>query len=839
LTQRAYDAFVTMQLLNRELSWLDFNARVLAMAEAEHVPLLERVKFCAIFATNLDEFFMVRVAGMQRQAAAGVTAPSADGTPAGETLAAVLERSAGLARDHASVWRNAIEPALAAADIRIARWRDLSDTERAGLAGLFVERVFPVLTPLAVDPAHPFPYISNRSLNLAVTLRDPIAGTPHVARVKLPPILSRFVAVHPDAAAGTTLLPLEELIAGSLERLFPGMEITGHHAFRLTRDGDLAIDDDADDLLRTIEDELRGRRLAPAVRLEVAETTPGAIVDLLVREIGVGAEAVHRLPEPLGLGDVWEIHALDRPELKDAPFTPRANPALAPDAEGEVDVIHRLGRGEVLVHHPYESFAGSVQAFIEQAADDPQVLAIKQTLYRTTADPIVNALVRAAEAGKQVVVLVELKARFDETNNVGWARMLERAGCHVVYGMIGLKTHAKLVLVVRREGDATRRYVHIGTGNYNATTTRTYEDFGFLSSDAEMAREVGELFNLLTGHAHRIGAERLMVAPFDLRPRLLARIAEQADVARAGGAATIAIKCNALTDPELIDALYQASQAGVRIDLVVRGICSLRPGVPGLSETIRVRSILGRFLEHSRIFRFGSGAAAERWIGSADIMERNLDRRVEVLVRLDDPVHVARVDRVLDLALADTASAWTLNPDGDWTPAPDPIDGRSLQSELLADLDSPSADRDGTSIQAAGGVVWRRGGRRGDRLELAVIHRPRDDDWSFPKGKLEPGEEPLVGAVREVVEETGLRVLPGEPLAESRYLKATADGPRPKVVRWWAMEAIGGSFSPSTEVDAMRWLTPDEAGRVLSRRADRELLVRFMSAVGRAPSTRR
>lgn len=647
-----------MQLLDRELSWLDFNARILAMAEAEHVRLLERVKFCAIFATNLDEFFMVRVAGL--------------GPP---TRDEVLGRSDALARRHARLWRDALAPSLADAGIRIGRWPDLADAERAGLTGHFVERVFPALTPLAIDPAQPFPHIANRSLNVLVALREPLDGSEHLALVEVPPTMPRFLVTDADLA--TTLVPLEQVVAGNLDRLFPGMDIAGRHAFRVTRHTD-------------------GTDSTP-VRLEVGDAMPQPAVDLLARGMGLERGAVHRLPEPLGLGDAWELHRLDRPDLKDPEFTPRDI--------GAADVMARLPAAEMLVHHPYDSFATSVQAFIEQAADDPQVLAIKQTLYRTTADPIVNALVRAAASGKQVVVVVELQARFDEENNRAWGRMLERAGCHVVYGISDLKTHAKLALVVRREGSTTRRYVHIGTGNYNATTTRTYEDFGLLSADPGLTREVGELFNLLTGHAHQAAAERLMVAPFDLRPRLLARIGAETDAARAGSPAAIAIKCNALTDPEVISALYDASRAGVAIALVVRGICSLRPGVPGLSSTIRVRSILGRFLEHSRIFRFGSGPSAERWIGSADLMERNLDRRVEVLVRLDDPAHAARIDRVLELAMSDTASAWTLGADGRWTPPPDAAGGRALQAELLTDTSHAEHATVARMINAVGGCI--------------------------------------------------------------------------------------------------------------------------------------
>jgi polyphosphate kinase len=822
------------RLLNRELSWLDFNARVLALAEDERVPLLERAKFAAIFATNLDEFFMVRVAGLQRQVAAGVTLRSPDGLRPAEQLEAVLDVAAGLAARHAVAWTDAIRPALARAGIRIVRWTDLDDPERAGLAGLFAERVFPVLTPLAVDPAHPFPFVSNRSLNLGVWLRDPTIGELRFARIKVPPILERFVPVGSVAGASSGLLPLEELIGGNLDRLFPGMEVTGHDAFRVTRDADLAIDDDdAEDLLRTVEDELRRRRVSPAVRLEVASGAAAQTVALLRRELGLAATSVHALPGPLGLGDLRELHRLTRPDLKDPPFSSVPAPALRPDLQGEVEIFERLDGGVILVHHPYETFAGSVQAFIEQAADDPQVLAIKQTLYRTTADPIVNALVRAAEAGKQVDVLVELKARFDEENNVAWARMLERAGCHVVYGVSGLKTHAKLVLVVRRVGDAVRRYVHVGTGNYNAATARVYEDLGLLSADPLLAREVGELFNLLSGFARRSGAERIIVAPFDLRERLLARISAEADAARAGHPARVVVKCNALTDPAIIEALYAASAAGVEVDAVVRGVCMMRPGVRRRSAPIRVRSILGRFLEHSRIYQFGVAPHTEAWIGSADLMERNLDRRVEVLVRIDDDGQRLRLAAILEHALRDP-TAWTLGDDGTWARGADP-GGRGLQAWLL-DAVRPDDERSPEEpIVAAGGVVWR---QTADGLQLAVVHRPRYDDWSFPKGKLGPGEDAIAGAVREVGEETGLRVRIGPALGATRYRKLTPTGSRPKVVHWWAMEAIDGAFTAGSEVDSLRWMAVREAERALSRPTDRELLARFVAVADRLAEAR-
>ena len=824
----------TPRLLNRELSWLDFNARVLALAEDERTPLLERAKFAAIFATNLDEFFMVRVAGLQRQVAAGVTVRSPDGLRPGELLEAVLARAADLAARHARAWTDGIRPALAHAGIRIAAWADLATAERAGLAGLFAARVFPVLTPLAVDPAHPFPFISNRSLNLAVRLHDPVRGQNRFARITVPPILERFLIIGQGGPSDVTVLPIEELIGGNLERLFPGMEVIGQDTFRVTRDAELAIDDDdAEDLLRTVEDGLRRVRTSPAVRLELATGSAPETEALLGRELGLAAASVHALPEPLGLGSLWELHRLDRPELKDPTFTSAPAPALRADLQGEVEIFERLDAAEVLVQHPYESFAGSVQAFIEQAADDAQVLAIKQTLYRTTADPIVNALVRAAEAGKQVVVLVELKARFDEENNVAWARILERAGCHVVYGVSGLKTHAKLVLVVRREGEAIRRYVHVGTGNYNAATAREYEDLGLLSADPLLAREVGELFNLLSGYAHRAGAERVMVAPFDLRQRLLARIGAETEAARAGHAARVVVKCNALTDPTIIEALYAASEAGVEVDAVVRGICMLRPERGRRGGPIRVRSILGRFLEHSRIYQFGVAPATETWIGSADLMERNLDRRVEVLVRIDDEAQRLRLAAILEDALRDP-TAWTLGPDGAWSRGRG-ADGSGLQASLLEavrPLDQPGPEE---PIVAAGGVVWR---RAGPGIEVAIVHRPRYDDWSLPKGKLGAREDALSAALREVAEETGMRVRVGPPLGETRYRKLTPTGSRPKVVHWWAMEATGGGFTPGDEVDDMRWLSTEEAALLVTRLTDRDLLARFDAITGMLSAAR-
>jgi polyphosphate kinase len=644
------------RFLNRELSWLQFDTRVLAMAEDEATPILERAKFAAIVATNLDEFFTVRVAGLRRLVEAGVRRRSVDGRTPSEQLDAVLDAALALAVRHAACWRDGLAPQLAAHGLRITRWDLLTDLQRRRLRARFVERVLPVLTPIATRGEGVVPAFGSRTLCVGTFVSSRSLAAPAFAHVPVPANLPRFQ----DAGDGT-LVPLEALIAAHLDHLFPDMHTDGGHAFRVTRDADLAADDDAvADLLRAMPHPTPVGTDAPAVRLEIDAAAPPPMVRLLATTLGLRGSAIHRLPVPLALGDAWELHRMDRPDLRDAPHMPAASAAVPAGR-----LVRRVQRSEVLLHHPYESFAGSVQALIEQAASDPRVLAIKQTLYRTTADPIVNALVSAARAGKQVVVVVELKARFEEANNVAWTRMLERAGCHVVHGLTGLKTHAKLGLVVRREGGALRQYVHVGTGNYNAATARGYEDLGLLSADPRLAAEVAGVFNLLTGDARRLPADRLMVAPFDLRSRLLGAVHRQAAAARGGRPARITAKCNALTDPELIDALCAASQDGVPVDLVVRGICMLRPGVAGLSERVTVRSILGRFLEHSRIYRFGVGDAAETWIGSADLMERNLDRRVEVLVRVDEPAHRVRLGRILALAMRDP-TAWRLGPDGEW-----------------------------------------------------------------------------------------------------------------------------------------------------------------------------
>jgi polyphosphate kinase len=648
------------------------------------MPSLERAKFLSIFASNLDEFYQVRVAGLRRQEAAGLgMTRAADGLTATEQLRQIGERVAKLAARHARVFLDDLSPRLAAAGVRIVRWASLTAEQREALDADFEEHIFPVLTPLAVDPGHPFPYISNLSLNLAVQVADQDAGLVHFARVKVPPLLGRF------ASPGEGVyVPMEDVIAANLDRLFPGMRIVEHYAFRVTRNADLEIDDDgAEDLLEELEETLRKRRFSPAVRLEVEEEMPEHILDLLIRELQVQLSAVHRLPGPLDLAGLMDLYGIDRPDLKDSPFQPVTPAVLARSADGEPpDMFAILRRGDLLVEHPYESFTSTTQQFIEMAAADPHVLAIKQTLYRTSGEsPIVDALVQAAAAGKQVVVLVEIKARFDEQNNIAWARILEQAGCHVVYGVLGLKTHAKLCLVVRDEGGRIRRYMHVGTGNYNPTTARIYEDVGLFTADERLGAEVSSLFNYLTGYSRHPEYQRLVVAPHAMRRQVVALIEREARQAAEGRPAGIRIKVNNLIDEAVIDALYEASQAGVEVDLVVRAICALRPGVPGLSERVRAKSILGRFLEHSRILHFRNGGADEVYIGSADLMHRNLDRRVETLIRVEDADARTRLIDLLSLALADNAGSWRLDGEGSWsrlTPGPGeaPIE---MQRELM------------------------------------------------------------------------------------------------------------------------------------------------------------
>jgi polyphosphate kinase len=652
---------------SRELSWLDFNSRVLAQAEDRRLPLLERLKFLAIFASNLDEFYMVRVAGLKRRQDMGIAVRSADGLTPRETLGRIAERSQELVQRHARCWLDDVEPALAQAGIRILHWDELDRAEQDRLGEYFRAQVFPVLTPLAVDPAHPFPYISGLSLNLAVLVRDTEGpAAERFARVKVPNNVQRFVTVK-DQRADYAFLPLEELIAAHLTMLFPGMDVVEHHVFRVTRNTDIEVEEDRDeDLLQALERTLTRRRFGPVVRLEVSDTIIRRVLDLLTEEIDVPDEDVLQVPGMLDLASLWQVYDIDRPDLKDPPFVPSTPPRFA-ENETAKSVFATLREGDVLVHHPYESFATSVQRFIEQSAADPNVLAIKQTLYRTSGDsPIVEALIDAAEAGKQVVVLVEIKARFDEQANIKWAKALERAGCHVVYGVVGLKTHTKTALVVRQEGGSIRRYCHIGTGNYNPKTARLYEDLGLFTADPDVGADLTDLFNVLTGYSRQTSYRSLLVAPHGMRSGIVQRIEREIAHAEAGRSARVQIKTNHLVDEATIDALYRASRAGVRVDLLVRTFCTIRAGVPGLSENIRVRSILGRFLEHSRIVYVENDGEPEYLIGSADLMHRNLDRRVETMVRVRDPIARAHLRDVLDLAFADDVVAWELHPDGEW-----------------------------------------------------------------------------------------------------------------------------------------------------------------------------
>jgi polyphosphate kinase len=668
------------RFLNRELSQVDFNARVLALAEEESAPLLERAKFLAIFATNTDEFYQVRVAGLKQQAAAGIRTRSADGLTPPEQLSAIAAKVVPLADQHARIFTDSVMPALREQGVKVLRWGELDRVQREELNNMFREKIFPVLTPLAVDAGRPFPYISNLSLNLAVLVRDPAAGRMHFARIKVPPLLPRFVPF----SEGRCFTPLEDVIAANLNQLFPGMEIVEHHTFRVTRNADLEIDDRADDLLEALEEELTKRRFSPAVRLEVEETMPQHVLELLMTELEVEQDDVFMLPSPLDLAGLWSLHSIDRPDLKDEPYVPVTHPDLSM-VDDEIDIFEVIGDRDVLVHHPYESFTTSVQRFIEEAAADPDVLAIKQTLYRTAGSPIVGSLIEAAERGKQVVVLVEIKARFDESANIAWARTLEKAGCHVVYGLAGLKTHCKLCLVVREEGEELRQYVHVGTGNYNPFTARIYEDMGLFTAAPDLAAEVAHLFNYITGFSRDKKYRAMVVAPHGMRTRMLAMIEREAALSSPERPGRIIMKMNNLSDLGVIDALYAASEAGVRVDLVVRSVCTLRPGVKGLSRNVTVRSIVGRFLEHSRVFYFQNGGDEEVYIGSADMMERNLDHRVEALAAVKSPEILEQLKLVLDLALSDNVGAWTLDRRGKWTrvSAPEGEIRLSLQEQLM------------------------------------------------------------------------------------------------------------------------------------------------------------
>ncbi len=670
-----HDPLPEDRYLNRELSWLDFNARVLALAADNSLPLLERAKFLAIFASNLDEFYMVRVAGLKRRDEMGLSVRSADGLTPREQLGRIGEQTQQIATRHARVFLDSVRPALAEEGIYIVTWADLDQAERDQLSTYFTEQVFPVLTPLAVDPAHPFPFVSGLSLNLAVTVKQPDDPGQHFARVKVPDNVDRFVELESlgvtEGAQGVVrYLPMEELIAAFLPVLFPGMEIVEHHAFRITRNADYEVEEDRDeDLLQALERELARRRFGSPVRIEIADDMTESMLELLLRELDVHPGDVVEVPGLLDLSSLWQIYGIDRPALKDPTFVPSTSPAFV-DRETPRSIFATLREGDVLLHHPYESFSTSVQRFIEQAAADPNVLAIKQTLYRTSGDsPIVRALIAAAEAGKQVVAMVEIKARFDEQANIRWARTLEQAGVHVVYGYVGLKTHCKTCLVVRREGPVIRRYCHVGTGNYNGKTARLYEDLGLLTASPEIGADLTDLFNSLTGYSRKVSYRNLLVAPHSIRTGIIERVEREIAAHREGGGGRIRLKMNSLVDEQVIDALYRASQAGVQVDVVVRGICALRPGAEGFSENISVRSILGRFLEHSRIIHFNR--INEFWIGSADMMHRNLDRRVEVLVQVKDPKLTTYLDDLFESAVDPSTRCWELGPDGQWTASPE------------------------------------------------------------------------------------------------------------------------------------------------------------------------
>jgi len=680
------------RFIDRELSWLSFNQRVLELAEDKDMHLLDRCNFASIFASNLDEFFMVRVASLKRRIATGLAVHTPNGLSPQEQLAEMSKLAHSLQERHANLFHDELEPKLAENGITIQKWSQLSEDEQSAFKTFFQNQIFPVLTPLAVDPAHPFPYISGLSLNLAVVLQNQESKTEHFARVKVPPLLPRFVRVPGNTSlTSARFVALEEIIGQFLYMLFPGMEVLQHHTFRVTRNEDLEVDEDeGENLLIALEKELLRRRFGPPVRLEVAEDINPEVLELLVRELDVEDQDVYHLPAPLDLKGLSEIAFLKRPELHYPSHQVVTNRYLQGEDDKVADIFSVLREREVLLHHPYESFTTSVQAFLEQAAADPQVLAIKQTLYRTSGDsPIVDALIQAAEAGKQVLALVEIKARFDEQNNIAWARKLEQAGVHVVYGIVGLKTHCKLSLVIRQEGNVLRRYCHIGTGNYNPKTARFYEDFGLLTAREQVGEDLTKLFNRLSGFAPDSSFKSLLVSPNGVRDGLDARIDREIEHHRNGKPAKIRVKVNSLVDEQIIDSLYAAGRAGVPVEILVRGMCALRPGVPGLSETIQVRSVLGRYLEHSRIFSFAGGGDPAVFIGSADMMHRNLDRRVEALVRIIQPDHIKELNGVFDLAMSDTAASWHLNSDGTWTRFYQDAEGNPLidvQDKIMKDI---------------------------------------------------------------------------------------------------------------------------------------------------------
>jgi polyphosphate kinase len=670
--------------INRELSWLDFNERVLALSREPGTPLLERCKFLAIFASNLDEFFMVRVATVQDALEAGRLPSTPDQLPREEVLDRVAARVRGLIAEQAAVWSGELAPALAEAGIEVRGYRELTRTRRAELDARFDRAVYPALTPLAVGPGLPFPYISGLSLNLGLRVQDPVTGETRFARIKVPPRLPRLMPV------GDALVPLEDVIEAHVERLFPGMRVVDASRFRVTRDADFSISDESDDLIGAVEAQLRRRRFGHVVRLEVQEGAPDDLVEELMQAMEVGERDTFRVPGMLDMTALWALAGMDRPALRDPPWEPRTRPLLRSEDGERIDIFAAIRAGDILVHHPYDDFSTSVERFVEQAVEDPNVLAIKQTVYRTSGDsPIVPALMRAAEQGKQTVCLVEVQARFDEERNIQWARALERSGVHVVYGLTGLKTHAKLALVVRREGDRVRRYVHIGTGNYNPSTARLYTDLGLFTCREDLVEDVADLFNHLTGFARPPDYRRALVAPAHLRDGIIREIERAIDGHSPESPSRVVMKMNSIIDGPVIAAIYRASQAGVPVDLIVRGITGLRPGIPGVSETVRVISIVGRFLEHARIFAFTVGGETRYWIGSADMMARNLDNRVELVTPVDDQAACGEIQAVIDLQLADTALAWRLRSDGGWErvrPAEgaEPFDSQMALMELAS-----------------------------------------------------------------------------------------------------------------------------------------------------------
>ena len=677
------------RLIDRELSWLAFNERVLELAEDASIPLLERCRFLAIFSSNLDDFFMIRVASVKRKLGSGVTKKNTAGFTPFELMAEISKKTQELIARQTKCFQTDILPKLAQNGIEITDWESLTEDEKSYINKIFTNRIFPVLTPLAVDPSHPFPYISGLSLNLAVLVKQPETNEELFARVKVPASLPRFIETA--EFAGTRFIPLEKVIIANLHQLFPGMEIEDYYTFRITRNADLELEEDeSENLLESMEQELLRRKFGPPVRLEVASDIGSDLLNRLKTELSIREEDISRYKEPLDLTGLNRIADLDRPELKFVPFRNQVVRELREvDPDSNEEFFAAIKRNEILLHHPYDSFNSSVVRFLEAAATDPNVLAIKQTLYRTSGDsPIVNALIEAAEAGKQVLAVIEIRARFDEQANVRWARKLEDVGVHVVYGLVGFKTHAKLSLIVREEGNTVRRYSHVGTGNYNPKTARMYEDLGILSANDQLGEDLNKLFNQLSGFAPQYSYNRLLVAPRTIRSGLLEKINREIENKKAGKHAFIRLKLNSLLDEEFVEALYSASIAGVEIDLVIRGICSLLPGIPGVSENIKVRSVLGRFLEHSRIFHFANGGDDEIYIGSADLMDRNLNRRVESLVQITRPEHKNELIKVFDLYVSSTTAGWHLLPSGKWLKVDKAPDGSQLNDLQAVMIDS-------------------------------------------------------------------------------------------------------------------------------------------------------